>query len=507
MPQEEWARVFDQPSQSYYYWHLTSYEVTWETPLHFDPILAAKQEREAAGLSISQVPGGLALLLATRKIQAVYRSKRARRTLHAWSHVFDPNKNTYYYWNSITYDTTWSKPPGYSEAEANKRERDAAGLGINQLPHGLGLLIATRKIQSAYRKKQARKKSRRFNAEQADSAATGDAIWIRMDDPSSGFPYWYHRETHQVTWDNPAPKPTGDREKDHDRTVFHPERSVLVLVASYLQTEMEMESKFKSKPDTDSEKESTGPSTGGNVLLLLSKHLTRSIALSKQMQQLQNLHKLSLSSLIQCGSLMALKIRGHAECEAIANVLNALRIMDGAMHPTPHFQNKIEKFKLSTQMLLYRGNRRWLQKNRIGLIGNMTDIVWLSSAMDRVVEISESLEGSLHTLGALRDINPDAAYLWEYVACFLVGVGTATGEEQREEKGKEDVRARDGVLDEVVVVDAEGTEVDEEAKEEKQGVEEEDANAAVEGEEKVVSAIEPAVVVPAVVEEIGGENT
>ena len=81
----EWSRIYDQNSESYYYWNLATYEVSWVPPSGFDPIVAAKRERDAAGLSLGE-SGGLGLLIATRKIQAVFRSRQARKMLQAWSH-------------------------------------------------------------------------------------------------------------------------------------------------------------------------------------------------------------------------------------------------------------------------------------------------------------------------------------------------------------------------------------------------------------------------------------
>lgn len=389
----EWSRIYDQNSESYYYWNLATYEVSWVPPSGFDPIVAAKRERDAAGLSLGE-SGGLGLLIATRKIQAVFRSRQARKMLQAWSHVWDPAKQTYYYWNTETFEVTWEAPPGYSKSNAAKREREAAGLSLSD-SGGLGLLIATRKIQAVYRKKKARERSRLFNAEQA-AIANGyycASLWIRMDDPGSGFPYWYHRDTHECTWTNPEPIPLKRDGNDNDRTIFYPKRLVLLLIAPYMDA-------------------TTGP------LKLVSKHLMDSIRGIQCIQTKKIISNLNLSAFIQCGSLMAMRIRGQEECEAVSPVLNALRVASGGMYPIPHLQNKMEKFKLSKDLVLYRGNRRWLQKNRVGLISNLNDVVWLSSALARVDELKVCLEQSLQGI-QLRDINSNAADLHAYFRCMF----------------------------------------------------------------------------------------
>ena len=419
-PSDHYSRVFDQNSNSYYYWNLTTYEVTWTEPPGWNAAEAAQRERAAAGLSLKEA-GGLGLLIATRKIQAVFRSRQIRKMLHAWTHVFDPNENKHYYWNTITYEVTWEIPPGYNRAEAEKRERDAAaGLSLES-QGGLGLLIATRKIQAVYRKKKAREKSREYNAARAAEGAPPGGVWIRMDDPTSGYPYWYHRDTHECVWKNPYPKALGDRFKDTDGTIFHPERVVFVLIHEYLGNFRLRVGDATNKRDTfEIVVEPERSQESNSLLSVVSKHLNVAIKLSKTIQHkwIQK-KKIKFGPLLSCGSLMAMRIRGKEECAAIADVMNALRFCDGADHPTAHLQNKIERFKLDEKLLLYRGNRRWLQKHRVGMLGNMSDIVWLSAALGRIDAIAKCLENPMHTLGELRDINEDAAALHEFIHCII----------------------------------------------------------------------------------------
>jgi len=290
-----------------------------------------------------------------------------------------------------------------------------------------------------------------------------------MDDPASGYPYWYHRDTHETVWKNPYPKALGNRYKDSDSTIFHKERKVFVLLFTNHYP------KILSIPK----------------LNILSKHLTIAIPLSIQVTKLllpskllllqakqnqlkdewpQHRQKMKFGPLISCGSLMAMRIRGKEECEKIADVLNGLRLLSGdVMHPIPHLQNKIERFKLNEKMLLYRGNRRWLQKHRVGLLGKMCDVVWLCSAIHRKEEVKKCVtmnmnmkidngyemekrkgkggEGSEDdrvrmSLGELRDVNEDAAMLYEYIMmvvnCGNGGGGGDVNDEEEEEEEEEE---------------------------------------------------------------------
>ena len=72
---------------------------------------------------------------------------------------------------------------------------EAMGLSITDQPEGLALLIATRKIQSAYRAKTARKRMRERRALQQDGDGdSGSRLGVdqglrRLD----GYPYRYHQ--------------------------------------------------------------------------------------------------------------------------------------------------------------------------------------------------------------------------------------------------------------------------------------------------------------------------
>ena len=63
-----------------------------------------------------------------------------------WCHVYDPASSSYYYYHCSTLEVTWDKPAGFDLASALKLERDAAGLGLGNSPHGLAMLLAARKL-------------------------------------------------------------------------------------------------------------------------------------------------------------------------------------------------------------------------------------------------------------------------------------------------------------------------------------------------------------------------
>ena len=98
--------------------------------------------------------------------------------------------------------TQWELPEGFDPAAARKRVKLLMSCGsIGDLPDGLALLIATRKIQSVYRMKQARHRMRGIRA--AAKMVTSTAKWSKVLDQQSGCDYYYNNEDGSTTWDLP----------------------------------------------------------------------------------------------------------------------------------------------------------------------------------------------------------------------------------------------------------------------------------------------------------------
>merc|ERR1712196_41459 len=71
------------------------------------------------------------------------------------------------------------------------------------------MMIATRKIQGAFRRKQARKKLRAQRAmlqAEKSGGTTEDkkSAWVEVYDPSSGFNYYYNTDSGETTWEKPT---------------------------------------------------------------------------------------------------------------------------------------------------------------------------------------------------------------------------------------------------------------------------------------------------------------
>jgi hypothetical protein len=457
-----WCRVYDPASASYYYYHTSTYEVTWDTPPGFDLAAAQKRERDAAGLGLGDAPHGLAMLLAARKLQAAFRARQARKVAdemrsHAeaaqngWSAVYDSNSAQYYYWNLTTQEVTYDKPPGFDLAKAKRRERDAAGLSLSDAEGGLALLIATRKIQAVYRAKQARRRMRSKRAESAigdlGDDLDADIDWIKVMDPGSGYPYWYHRESHEVTWDEPTnPALDGDGGDDGDdkeqwlsRVIpddycFQPRRAALPFVAEFL-NDIDLPLQLLAKCDLSGK------------LLPLTKSSRAALRHDSHGSAVD------FGPLISCGTLMALRIRGTDECEMTGPALDALRILSGHPAPVPDLSSRPEK-RLTKGLKLYRGNRRWLQKHRRGLLSKMCDFEFLR----RAEALCEKAEAHVNTapehIARVREFSTSGAALHEWLRVVFAGL---RGQESKKEEVEEAEEAEDdvsGAIAEELIKDA-----------------------------------------------------
>ena len=272
------------------------------------------------------------------------------------------------------------------------------GLSITDQPEGLALLIATRKIQSVWRAKQARKTMRERRALHQDGEGNMDADseWIKVFDNSTGYSYWYHRETHKVTWDDPSPLPPPIPKEG---LLVHPDdfiaekpRACFPLVFPFL-------------ADT--------------TTACLSRHTRLLVAASVRTRSLAE--RCAWGPMICAGSLMAMRIRGNEECEAMADGLDALRVLSGGPLPIPDLSSRRERFKMTDRLRLFRGNRRWLQRWRGGLRARLVDVEWLRVAHGHLVDVKARTCVDVAHVEEVRETCESAVPLLEWLrALFAV---------------------------------------------------------------------------------------
>ena len=195
----KWSKIHDHQSGYDYYYNTEDGTTTWDVPADYEE-------------SSECIPSEVLLETEEKKKEKVYSE---------WFEVYDPASGHNYYQNLIDENVSqWEIPDGFDPIVARKRLKLLMSSGsLNDLPHGLALLVATKRIQSAYRAKQARQRMRGVRAEhfvhsRPSSRANGDTItsvWVEMVDSHSGYPYWYNSETNETTWDDPKPQEEYER--------------------------------------------------------------------------------------------------------------------------------------------------------------------------------------------------------------------------------------------------------------------------------------------------------
>ena len=151
VPVDGWVEQMDPHSGEYYYYNVDTGEQSWDIP-------------EALGGD--KVP--------------------------TWVKVYDPTSVAYYYFNNFTQDCVWEEPEDYVEPT---KKALAGHLAMSKE------LKAALCIQNAYRAKQARRVLRKKQGlHDAKEAING---WVTEHDKASGYDYYVHIETGEVTWDKP----------------------------------------------------------------------------------------------------------------------------------------------------------------------------------------------------------------------------------------------------------------------------------------------------------------
>ena len=260
-----WSEVFDSDSGHNYYYNNKTGETAWEKPEGFDPEEAKKAEAAVerrlsmpGHVSLLKLPHNLALKLAARKVQSVYRKKLARKALRnkrgenaaaaadasghheKWMKIEDKASGEFYWYNSETHESSWTPPKGTEEHKKLEEEKKENAMPVwikmydpgsiayyyynnytqenvweepadyEEPPKGVTMKLlcspevkAALLIQTIYRTKQARKVERAKRASEHAAEQVPIDGWVEQMDPHSGDFFYYNVETGDQTWDIP----------------------------------------------------------------------------------------------------------------------------------------------------------------------------------------------------------------------------------------------------------------------------------------------------------------
>jgi acyl-CoA-binding protein len=202
----KWTKCYDNSSRYHYYYNNSTGDTTWEKPGDFDEDQTKEQTNVQEEKTNAQED-------KTNAQEENAQEENIKEVpFDEWCEVFDPSSNQNYYQNLLDESVSqWELPEGFDPVAARKRVKLLMSCGsISELPHGLALLVACRKIQSVYRAKQARQKMRGLRAKkksQQNLLATTTKQppkWTKCFDKQSGYHYYYNNSTGDTSWEKPG---------------------------------------------------------------------------------------------------------------------------------------------------------------------------------------------------------------------------------------------------------------------------------------------------------------
>ena len=158
---EGWVRYTDDETKMHYFYKASTDEGQWERPINFET-----------------VKGGFTAAQLTDRRSALQLPVEAD---DQWVKYVDPDSGYAYYYNEITYESTYDRPTGMTTNQdpfSSVRE----GGGQRMVP-AAALTV--------------RRDERQLPVEKLNGG------WVKYVDPESGHPYYYHEENDESTYDRP----------------------------------------------------------------------------------------------------------------------------------------------------------------------------------------------------------------------------------------------------------------------------------------------------------------
>ena len=117
--------------------------------------------------------------------------KRAKGPSVDWVARGAEGNDDFFYWNVKTNETTWDKPPNFVWQDDH---------GDLMKDHILRIVV---KIQMKF-KAGAKTRAAKRKALGLNKPKPVEKVWIETSDPNTGAKYYYNKQTHEVSWDDPT---------------------------------------------------------------------------------------------------------------------------------------------------------------------------------------------------------------------------------------------------------------------------------------------------------------
>lgn len=152
-------------------------------------------------------------------VEAAKRRRNEGASASPWTAHVDPNSKCTYYYNSVTKESSWVKPPDFIEPAPTPAQASQAATGASTA--AAAPMAATVVVQQTLTQQQLAARQSSVQAStvqpavqqvsieqqpisQPAASAAGGSPWVVCTDPNSGHIYYFNKFTQLSTWERPA---------------------------------------------------------------------------------------------------------------------------------------------------------------------------------------------------------------------------------------------------------------------------------------------------------------
>jgi hypothetical protein len=206
---EGWTEAEDPTSGQIYYYNSITQETSWERPAGEEPesIYNAVTEEEGEGVhgseSAEAESDGEAETISAE--ESILPEQTQQTSLpEGWTEAEDPSTGQFYYYNSITQETSWERPAGEDPERiynaATREEEEAVAESVERESDCEVTDVSTKSNEE---EETAISTGEEQGLEETQKESLPEG-WTEVVDPSTGLTYYYNSNTQVTSWERPA---------------------------------------------------------------------------------------------------------------------------------------------------------------------------------------------------------------------------------------------------------------------------------------------------------------